>query len=496
MNTPFPHVAIRPVISPGKLVKLEKTGRYEDALALIRHIWPDLSAMPEITDLEPRDAAELLLRCGSLIGFLGHAKQLPNAQERSKNLLTDARTRFLDIYDVEKIAECENYLALAYWRTGELNEASAWIDEALSHDLAESNPTHLYCHVTRLLINLEGGLFQANVDKIQVLEPLFRTHGDAFLCGTFYSNIGIAHQELGYFGQAIEYLEMARGFYSTARHKIYLGTADNNLAMLYKNAGEFEKAHEANERSTKIFKQIKERTREGFSFDTKAQIYFAEARYEEALKSVEQAVKILEKSENSSYVVQTYMTRVKTLVFMDNISDAALCLIDAVEIAKKQTGEESARALTREFEAALKERSSIILGAKTAEAVPADAKNETLEDGIQLVLPPSISHYTDYEGVWINGTHLEKAGLAKGSLAVVVRQEIRRGDLVAIVETASDLVSCGFYDADFGVVCLEGIDSEPQLFDENEIRILGRIVGVCNSGRNEDGKMIVEPVDI
>jgi tetratricopeptide (TPR) repeat protein len=496
MKPPYPHVAIRPAISAGKLVKLERTGRYEDALALIRHIWPDLSAMPEITDLEPRDAAETLLRCGSLIGFLGHSKQLPNAQERSKNLLTEARTRFLDIYDVEKITECENYLALAYWRTGELNEASAWIDEALSHDLAESNSVHLYCHVTHLLINLEKGLFQANVETGAELEPLFRTHGDSFLCGTFYSNVGIAHQELGNFRKAIECLELARDFYLKARHKIYLGTADNNLAMLYKHAGEFEKAHEAIERSAKVFRQIKERTREGFSFDTKAQIYFAEGRYEEALKSVDQAVGILERSENSSYVVQTYMTKVKTLVFMDNISDAALCLIDAVEIAKKITGEESAKVLTREFESALKERASLVTAA-SAPAEPAGAKNETLEDGLQLVLPPSISHYTDYEGVWINGTHLEKAGLAKGSLAVVVRQEVRRGDLVAIVEMATDLVSCGFYDADFGVVCLEGMEgSEPQLFDENEIRILGRIVGVCNSGRGPDGKMIVEEVKI
>ncbi|HEV7929746.1 MAG TPA: hypothetical protein VGP12_06395, partial [Nitrosospira sp.] len=74
MKTPYPHVATRPAVSSGKLIKLERTGRYEDALALIRHIWPDLSATPEIKDLEPREAAEMLLRCGSLIGFLGHAR--------------------------------------------------------------------------------------------------------------------------------------------------------------------------------------------------------------------------------------------------------------------------------------------------------------------------------------------------------------------------------------------------------------------------------------
>lgn len=94
-------------------------------LAELRHIWGDTTVFPNVDDFEPRTAAEVVLRCGALIGFLGQIKQIPNAQEKSKNLLTEARNRFLDIYDVEKIAECENYLALAYTRTGELVEAEA-----------------------------------------------------------------------------------------------------------------------------------------------------------------------------------------------------------------------------------------------------------------------------------------------------------------------------------------------------------------------------------
>src|SRR5687768_11615415 len=109
-------------VSTGNLFRLERCGRYEEALAELRHIWEDTNAFPEVADFAPREAAEIILRCGALIGFLGHIKQIPNSQEKSKNLLTEARSRFFDIYDAEKIAECENYLALAYWRTGELIE--------------------------------------------------------------------------------------------------------------------------------------------------------------------------------------------------------------------------------------------------------------------------------------------------------------------------------------------------------------------------------------
>ncbi len=124
-------------VSTGNLFKLERCGKYEEALAELRHIWKDTNDFPDVGEFVPRAAAEIILRCGALIGFLGHNKQIPNSQEKSKNLLTEARNRFLDIYDVEKITECENYLALAYWRGGEMVEAEIWIEEALSHSLGQ-----------------------------------------------------------------------------------------------------------------------------------------------------------------------------------------------------------------------------------------------------------------------------------------------------------------------------------------------------------------------
>ena len=129
-----------------KLYRFERCGKYDEALAELRDIWDDITKFPNVEEYEHREAAEIILRCGALIGFLGHNKQIPNSQETSKNLLTEARNRFLDIYNVEKIAECENYLALAYWRTGELVEAETWIEESLSHNLPNSNQyKNLFC---------------------------------------------------------------------------------------------------------------------------------------------------------------------------------------------------------------------------------------------------------------------------------------------------------------------------------------------------------------
>src|SRR3954470_14462529 len=92
-----------------RLFVLERCARYNEALAELKDIWEDTEIFPKVEEFEPRAAAEIVLRCGGLIGFFGHNEQIPNAQEKSKNLLTEARNRFLEIGDVEKIAECENY---------------------------------------------------------------------------------------------------------------------------------------------------------------------------------------------------------------------------------------------------------------------------------------------------------------------------------------------------------------------------------------------------
>lgn len=467
------------------MLRLERCGRYGEAFAELDGIWEDVDALPDIEGLDSFDSAEMLLRCGSLIGFLGHSKQIPNTQERSKNLLTKAHRRFLDIYNVEKIVECENYLALAYWRTGEFVEAQTWLEMALSRHLRASTHVGIYSHLIQSMIFLSEGRYGETVTNLKKVEPDIKEYGDAFLNGSFCTNLGLAFQELGQLPEALKYMELAGYYHRKSGHQIYLGTVENNLAQLHRIKGNFAKAHEAIDRAAKIFKRLKDRTREGFSLDTKAQVYLADGKYEEALITVEAAIAIMQKSENLAYLVETYQTKTKSLVYLNDISAATLCLFDAMQIAKSNISEEAANNLAKEFEKMLHEKnSSAYDGGFT--------KTASNEKNLELILPPSIAHYQNVQGVWIKNTHLEKFGLPKNSLAIVVKEKIKRGDLVAISELADDSVSCGFYDADFGIVCLENRDNEPQLFDEGDIEILGKIVGVCSSGKNSEGQMIIK----
>ena len=476
------------IASAKKLFELERCGMYEAAFEELKGIWDDTAIFPDVENFDALSAAEIVLRCGSLIGFHGHNKQIPDAQETSKNLLTEARQRFLDFDKVEKIAECENYLALAYWRTGEAREAEIWIEESLSRNLSDANPTRLYANIIKCLVLLSTKKYEEIVSNLEKLENHFFSCSDYGLKGDFHNNFAIALKNLGRTKEALKKLELARYCHQKSRHKVYLGTIENNLAQLYKAEGLFSRAHKAIDSGTKIFRQIKDRTREGFSLDTKAQIYFAEGKYSEALKTAEKAIGILKKSENMAYLVETYLTKSKILLYSDDFTAATFSLFDAVQIARVHTGEYAANDLVKEFEKTLLEKN------KTAGIL--FTENQPDIENLQLILPSAISHHKEIQGIWIKNAHLETVGLKKDSLAIVAQCEIKRGDLAAISEIETGAVVCGFYDCDFGIVCLEGINDEPQLFDENSIKILGKIVGFCDSGKTADGKMIIQPINL
>ena len=473
-----------------RLLNLERSGRYNEALDELKDIWQDLGDLPNVAGFEPFEAAEIHLRCGSLIGFLGHNAQIPNAQERSKDLLMEAYGRFLSLEATEKIAECENSLALSYWRKGELREAETFVETALAHPLPAQSDARLYAHITRSLLDLEAGRFAEAAQYLENQKSAFQHCTDAFLRGSYSNNLGIVYQELHNLTEALKHFELARYYFQKAQHRIYLGTVENNLAQLYKRQNRFSKAHEAIDRATRIFRSIKDRTREGFSFDTKALIYFAEKEYADALKTVNKAIAILDKGENKAYLVETYETKVKALIYLDDFHAATFCLFEAVQIAKTHISEEAADKLVKEYEAAVMEKNSTVIGEIFSE-------KESLTETLELLMPPELAHHNDIQGIWMKNNHLSAIGLPKDSLAVVAREDVKRGDLVAIVETAEDLVSCGFYDSDFGIVCLEGVSStEPQLFAEAEICVLGKIVGVCRPEKDSNGKLRVQALNL
>jgi len=318
-------------------------------------------------------------------------KQLPNAQEKSKNLLTEARYRFLEIYDIEKIAECENYIALTYWRTGDADEAVTWIDESLSHNLSPSNKVRLYSHIIKSTLDLTSKQYQRSYDYLRSFEKNFLGCKDNFLIGHFYSNYAIALKNLSHPEKAIVYLEQARYYHLKSRHKSFLAMTENNLALSYTYEKNFALAHAAVDNAIQLFFQLNIKTNEGFALETKARIYFAEAKYDKALHTIEESVRILEKAENTSYLIEAYLTNAKILLYLDNFFSAVLMLTKAVQLTEIRLGEGYVNKLVEEFEQHVNEKSALQLINKLEPALEDKSRDRYLGEKIKKVFDVALS---------------------------------------------------------------------------------------------------------
>src|ERR1043165_1253235 len=103
--------------------QLEEAGNYEAAREIMGELWPGIGHRPSIERLSEITAAEVILRAGVLMGWIGSCKQIEGAQEEAKNLISESRTRFETLGKAEKIAEAETEIGFCYWRQGEFNEA-------------------------------------------------------------------------------------------------------------------------------------------------------------------------------------------------------------------------------------------------------------------------------------------------------------------------------------------------------------------------------------
>ena len=92
--------------------ELENVGDFEGAREELSGFWALIGERPQLEGLEGHTQAELLLRVGSLSGSLGSARQISNAQEFAKDLITEANRRFESLGDYEKLAEAQTDLDL------------------------------------------------------------------------------------------------------------------------------------------------------------------------------------------------------------------------------------------------------------------------------------------------------------------------------------------------------------------------------------------------
>src|SRR5689334_2998424 len=196
----------------------EEAGEFELAAETLRPFWDGVPNSPNASGLTKEGKAELLLRTGTLTGWLGSAKQVNGAQEIAKDLISESATIFETIGSTEKLAEARVNLAVCYWREGGFDEARInlrLVLEALKESRSEQK---LRALLTSAIV--EGG---ATRDRSALLiykeaAPLFEASSNHSLKGRFHTSYATVLRSLGTSEKREDYIDRALLEYTAASY--------------------------------------------------------------------------------------------------------------------------------------------------------------------------------------------------------------------------------------------------------------------------------------
>ena len=318
---------------------LENRGEYEEARKVLSDYWPRIGELPKIAGLEPSTAAELLLRAGVLTGIVGGHRQIPDAQETAKDLLTQSHLIFEAHGNKKQIAEARTELALCYWRTDQLNEARDCLTQALSL-LEIDNELR-----ARALLRLSMVEHAAECDHkafriLSKYASLFLRLNNDTLRGSYHTNLGDRLVNLAESRSNTEYIDRALIEYAAASyhferagHRPYRANVETNLGYLYFKINRFDEAKEHLDLARRIHVAIKDSRRAAHVDETRAQILLAQGRVTEAERVIRSAIRVQERDGNSFYLTEALITYGRVLARGERYSASLATFRRVVELA-------------------------------------------------------------------------------------------------------------------------------------------------------------------
>jgi tetratricopeptide (TPR) repeat protein len=295
--------------------RLVLAGDFEGALEALGGYWPEDGQQPPLTGLSMRAKAELLLRVGVLIGWLGSVKQVGQTQERAKNFIGESLSLFETLNDAEKAAEAQTELGYCYWREGALDEARVLTREALRWLGEGAGELRGWVLVRCALIELTAFRLNDALLLLNEASSLYARSQDHPLLGRFHQTFGNTLQLLGVAERRQELVDQALLEYTAASfHFEQAGDTpnrartENNVGYLLQRLSRFNEAHEHFNRATTLFRSLGDGASVAQVDDSRAQCLLAEARYAEAERVSRLAVAALERGDEQSCLAEALIT--------------------------------------------------------------------------------------------------------------------------------------------------------------------------------------------
>jgi CheY-like chemotaxis protein len=283
-----------------------QAGQYEAAYDALGDLWPGVGQRPDVDELKKPTAAEVLLQCGVLSSAVGSARGLSGAQEKAKDLLSEAQRLFQSLGLPLRAADAQSELAICYWRLGAFDEARVVLDQAARTVGDKDDELKAKVLIRRALIEIWACRYHDALDVLRESEPFFQNLDDAHQArwhgkrALALSSIGFAEGLPDYVDRAIIEHTAAIYRYERAGNERYCAVHLNNLAMLLYRVGRYQEAHEHLDRAAEIFRRLADPGNLAQVEETRARVLLAEGRYAEAEQVITDAIRVFERGGEQS----------------------------------------------------------------------------------------------------------------------------------------------------------------------------------------------------
>jgi CheY-like chemotaxis protein/tetratricopeptide (TPR) repeat protein len=356
-TTGFLHRINDPNLSPNERARLrcqlvrqlELAWHFEAARDAMGDLWQRVGERPVLEGLAQPTSAEVLLRAGSLTGWIGSSRQLEGSQETAKNLITESITIFEELNLPTKRSEAQIELAYCYWREGRFDDARVILQEALARAI-DLDPE------TRALGILRSGIVEQSTKRLHDALKLYADNFALFdqlesdaLKGKFHHEFAIILRDLGdteqrqdYTDRALVEFSAASIYFEQAKLSRHQACVENNLGMLYGTIGRFTDAHEHFDRAQALFTRLNDKVHNAQVDESRARVMIAEGEFVKAERLVSRALRMLEGGDEHALLAETLTTQGVVLAGLRKYEQAHSAFDRAVDLAEQEGDPESA----------------------------------------------------------------------------------------------------------------------------------------------------------
>lgn len=359
----------------------ENRGEYEEACEVLSVFWPRLGERPKVEGLKRSIAAEVLLRAGVLTGIIGSNRQITDAQDTAKNLISESLSIFESQRYKNKTAEAQIELALCYWRTGEYNNASDLLKLALEQ-LTTNGELKAKAIIRKAIVDIDSDRLPEALQCLTDNAALLHRISSYTLKGCYYQTLGDVFKDLweshvpgDYLDRALVEYAAASYHFELADHRRYRANVENNLGLIYLQIDRCKEAHEHLDRARRIFTSLKDKSAIAQVDESRARVFLKERRYDDAEKVARASVRTLEKSDMQLPLVESLTTHGTALARLGNYGAALSTFRRAIDGSQQMgSSNRSGQAALTVFQEmgerlAVQEKGSLISGRSLNEEI-------------------------------------------------------------------------------------------------------------------------------